>query len=351
MPTVGLGALPTVGLGTLPAVGLGALPTVGLGAMPTVGLGALLTVGLGALPTVGLGTMPTVGLGALPTVGLGALPTVGLGTLPAVGLGALPTVGLGTLPTVGLGTMPTVGLGTLPTVGLGALPTVGQCTLPTVGLGVLHTVGLGVLPAVGLVSTPAPTATSSRLTVQLQRQRFKTKSPPSFRAVAMPYSECYCTTGKRVVELGAGTGLVGLQAACLGAFCTITDLPEFVPLMQLNIDANIHLVRTGSIITQALKWGGDVSSFLPPPDYILLADCIYYTQSLEPLVDTIVNLSSSKTTILCCYEERTTGNKPQLEKDFFKLINEGFTVEEIAQSRQHAVYHSPDIHIIKFTKR
>ena len=45
--------------------------------------------------------------------------------------------------------------------------------------------------------------------------------------------------------------------------------------------------------------------------------CVF--QSLEPLVDTLVNLSSSETVILCCYEGRTTGNKPELEKYFFKV--------------------------------
>ena len=48
--------------------------------------------------------------------------------------------------------------------------------------------------------------------------------------------------------------------------------------MQLNIDANRHMVKTGSITAQTLKWGSDISSFLPAPDYILLADCIYYPQ-------------------------------------------------------------------------
>ncbi|KAK2176972.1 hypothetical protein NP493_627g00038 [Ridgeia piscesae] len=157
--------------------------------------------------------------------------------------------------------------------------------------------------------------------------------------------------GKRVIELGAGTGLVGLQAACLGAKCTVTDLSEFIPLMQLNIDANRHMVKTGSITAQTLKWGSDIVSFLPAPDYILLADCIYYPQSLEPLVDTVVKLSSSRTITLCCYEERTTGNKPELEKNFFKLIHESFTVEEIPLSRQDVTYRSPDIHIMRFTLR
>jgi hypothetical protein len=43
-------------------------------------------------------------------------------------------------------------------------------------------------------------------------------------------------------------------------------------------------------------------------------------KSLEPLVQTIAGLCDNKlTTVLCCYEQRTTGNKPELEKKFFEV--------------------------------
>jgi len=55
----------------------------------------------------------------------------------------------------------------------------------------------------------------------------------------------------------------------------ITDLEEFVPLMQLNIDANRHVFK-GSICAEALCWGTPTNGQFSFPDYILLADCIYY---------------------------------------------------------------------------
>lgn len=46
-------------------------------------------------------------------------------------------------------------------------------------------------------------------------------------------------TDKRILELGSGTGLVGLGLAFLGAKdITMTDLEGVVPLIQKNVDAN-----------------------------------------------------------------------------------------------------------------
>ncbi|CAH1772923.1 unnamed protein product [Owenia fusiformis] len=155
---------------------------------------------------------------------------------------------------------------------------------------------------------------------------------------------------KIILELGSGTGAVGIQAACLGGNVTITDLKEFLPLMDLNIKNNAENI-TGTVVAKELKWGEDISSFKSPVDILLLADCIYYEESLEPLVQTIEDLSGPETMVLCCYEERTTGNKPMLQKKFFQLINKAFTTEEIPQEKQDPHYRSEDIHIIKFTKR
>ncbi|RUS73376.1 hypothetical protein EGW08_018854 [Elysia chlorotica] len=160
---------------------------------------------------------------------------------------------------------------------------------------------------------------------------------------------------KTVIELGAGTGAVGLVAATLGADSFVTDLPELVPLMQQNLDKNRERIP-GSCQALPLKWGDadqikhlKETVFNDGPDYIMLADCVYYDDSVKQLVDTIVCLSSSKTTVLCSYEERALGNKEALQSQFFKMISEHFLVSEVPLSEHHPELRSSDIHIFRFT--
>lgn len=59
----------------------------------------------------------------------------------------------------------------------------------------------------------------------------------------------------------------------------ITDLAEFVPLMQTNIDVNKKLFEM-NIEARELKWGCDVSTedCYKDLDVVIVADCIYYEE-------------------------------------------------------------------------
>ncbi|KAG8126701.1 hypothetical protein E2320_021975 [Naja naja] len=105
---------------------------------------------------------------------------------------------------------------------------------------------------------------------------------------------------KAALELGAGTGLVGLVAASLGANVIVTDLEEVQDLLKMNIENNQHLV-SGSI----------------------------QAKSLEPLIKTLRDLAGLDTFILCCYEERTVGQNPEVEKKYFELLQRDFELQKV----------------------
>ncbi|KIW70380.1 hypothetical protein PV04_02654 [Phialophora macrospora] len=100
-------------------------------------------------------------------------------------------------------------------------------------------------------------------------------------------------TFDRVLELGAGTGLVGISAACLWkTHVLLTDLPEIVPNLQQNLEQNKELVREhyGSVESRALDWADDTdtpSSEQVKFDVILAADPIYSPEHPNMLVTTV----------------------------------------------------------------
>lgn len=54
----------------------------------------------------------------------------------------------------------------------------------------------------------------------------------------MMLSQPQLVRGRCVVELGAGTGLAGISAACAASNVLLTDLPAMLPICQINVDAN-----------------------------------------------------------------------------------------------------------------
>ncbi|XP_014671323.1 PREDICTED: protein-lysine methyltransferase METTL21D-like [Priapulus caudatus] len=156
--------------------------------------------------------------------------------------------------------------------------------------------------------------------------------------------------GKNILELGSGTGVVGIEAACHQDTCvTITDLATFVPLMQCNIKRNCHLFR-GQIRARELQWGCDVSQF-DPVDVLLLADCVYYRASIDQLLQTVCELADENTVVYCAYEDREIGNKTELQEYFRAGMEKVFNMTKLPSSEMDPVFRSDDIHILKFCKQ
>jgi predicted nicotinamide N-methyase len=107
--------------------------------------------------------------------------------------------------------------------------------------------------------------------------------------------------GKTVLELGAGTGLVGICLSLLGAKVLATDQEPMLDILQANIDENAQVLKNNIIKTQVLHWEDEADaqkcrdfffgeakkeSTIQQPnfDFIIGSDLTYSKECMSPLV-------------------------------------------------------------------
>lgn len=111
--------------------------------------------------------------------------------------------------------------------------------------------------------------------------------------------------GLRVLELGAGQGLVGLVLGRLGARVTLTDLPSVVGNLEHNIIRNN---LTESCSASALEWGkDDLAPWARQEfDVIVAADAAWLADHVDPFLEVVRTLARPSTEVLvACCNERT----------------------------------------------
>lgn len=108
----------------------------------------------------------------------------------------------------------------------------------------------------------------------------------------------------RILELGAGTGALGLRLAYEGAMVDLTDLPLAIPLLERNIAANLPYLTYPShaipLRALPLDWTDltTLQAFLPIHyDYIIAADVVYTPILYAPLLRVLQALATSHTPI------------------------------------------------------
>ncbi|WOL05382.1 protein N-lysine methyltransferase METTL21A isoform X2 [Canna indica] len=156
--------------------------------------------------------------------------------------------------------------------------------------------------------------------------------------------------GKRVVELGAGCGLVGCIAALLGADVILTDLPDRLKLLKKNVDVNVgEGNKRGSARVTELEWGDDLDDefFDPVPDIVLGSDVVYSEGAVEDLLTTLKQISGCHTTIFVAGELR---NDAVLEY-FLEGAMKEFLVGRIDQGQWHPDYCSDRVAIYVLAKK
>ena len=142
--------------------------------------------------------------------------------------------------------------------------------------------------------------------------------------------------GVHVVDLGTGTGIVGIALALSGASSVVlTDLPHVLPLALINAEHNC--MRHGiSLEASCLEvrehaWGDAATAVTlrqpRPPDLITAADVLYSPLYYAELLESLVLLCAPHTLVFIAWKKR------HVEEEAFLGMAEarGFAVEQVNQ--------------------
>jgi len=133
----------------------------------------------------------------------------------------------------------------------------------------------------------------------------------------------------RILELGAGGGLVGLAVArgcAVDQPLYVTDQLEMFELMGKNIGLN---GLEGKVKAAILNWGEALSQEIIDlkPNVILAADCVYFEPAFPLLLATMTDLLAlcPSATIYFCFKKRR-----RADMHFLKKAQKKFSVVELA---------------------
>lgn len=127
--------------------------------------------------------------------------------------------------------------------------------------------------------------------------------------------------GARWVELGSGLGLVGMSAAALCSECSVilTDLPDMLPQLKVNLAAN-HL---GNAHMQAYTWG--VGPPMSACDVVVASDCIWDAVQIPYFSAALKELTLPGAVALISYQRRC----PQVEEALLLELRANFHMDEV----------------------
>ncbi|KAK3373272.1 putative methyltransferase-domain-containing protein [Lasiosphaeria ovina] len=153
----------------------------------------------------------------------------------------------------------------------------------------------------------------------------------------------------RILELGAGSGLVGLAIAkgsSIDLSLYITDQVEMEALMQHNIVLNR---LQGQVETRVLNWGVPLSPEVVEfkPEIILAADCVYFEPAFPLLLRTLHDLLELNplATIYFCFNKRR-----RADIHMFKTARKAFHVTEI-EDADRPIFSRQGIFLVAFTRK
>ncbi|KAI7746576.1 hypothetical protein M8C21_005730 [Ambrosia artemisiifolia] len=186
------------------------------------------------------------------------------------------------------------------------------------------------LPSQGLSFQLWPAATTF---VKLLDSYTPSNTDPFSLTVTNAVTSVNCRQRLRILELGSGTGVVGIAAsAILGADVTVTDLPHVLPNIEFNADVNKNVVGTrgGGVHVAALSWGKveEMEGVGREYDMVIGSDVVYHDHLYEPLIQTLKYLllgdGDGERVFLMAHLRRW-----KKESGFFKKAKKWFKVDVV----------------------
>eukprot|EP01094_Clydonella_sp_ATCC50884_P003656 TRINITY_DN12792_c0_g1_i1.p1 TRINITY_DN12792_c0_g1~~TRINITY_DN12792_c0_g1_i1.p1 ORF type:complete len:242 (+),score=83.26 TRINITY_DN12792_c0_g1_i1:111-836(+) len=131
--------------------------------------------------------------------------------------------------------------------------------------------------------------------------------------------------GKRVVDLGSGTGIVGLLLAHLGAHVVLTDLQSQLPLLRWNAQQNFADPALRPAVAE-LTWGESTDEFTGEHgsgwDIVVASDCIYNTRHAPALLSTIgVIAAGGGPALWFSFAERNTEREAEIVLELGEMFD------------------------------
>ncbi|CAK0757345.1 hypothetical protein CVIRNUC_002532 [Coccomyxa viridis] len=114
--------------------------------------------------------------------------------------------------------------------------------------------------------------------------------------------------GVSVIDLGTGTGVVGIGLAMAGARVTLTDLPHIMPLTAQNLALNADKQSLDAQV-MPYAWGEDAGRLPQAPDVITGADVVYEQEHFPALISSLRMLAAPHTVIFLSYRLRGRGEE------------------------------------------
>ncbi|KAG1686879.1 hypothetical protein DVH05_005877 [Phytophthora capsici] len=152
--------------------------------------------------------------------------------------------------------------------------------------------------------------------------------------------------GKKVVELGAGVGLVGMTLAVFGAQVTLTDQEYALPLLGKNVainfvgDSNSATIAASVPTVEECQWGepfkagGTLSTWKKNTDVVVFSDVLYHASAFLLLIKMLHELVSPATQVYFSFETRDA----TIEATFLQELGKTFVIEEVSHQENNQVF-------------